>query len=623
MLTTALMPRSPRDQPETVLDVPGHGDRILVLAPHPDDESLAAGGLLARAASCGAAARVIFVTDGDNAPWTQRIGERRWRIRAADRRRFGQRRQREAIAAIERLGLTPADAVFLHHPDQGITPELLRGDERLVHELASELDTWRPTLLVTPSPFDLHPDHSAVAVFARLALSASTARPHPRVLDYLVHGSPRWSPDLAVLRLTTEERQRKRDAIACHVSQLVVHRRAYLGMARELERFAVSSSLERHVVRDAALTGRLLECVLSSRRRPGAWGRRQLLVVAPGEHGRDTLRARVRSGRSPLARPIAGDERGHVEITSRGPVRALRIECDALARAACVFVKVDRRFGFFDEAGWIEIPQTQDRSRAAASPRTDVHSREPRVCVVIPCFNVAGYCREVVGGALDTGATVIAVDDGSTDGTADALRSVTSDRLQILTSDQNRGKGAALLEAFACALRSTPFDVLVTIDGDGQHRPEDIPSLVRAWQHGAELAIGERQLAGMPPRRRFGNDYIAECVRGIYPNAPADTQSGFRAHDRSLVASVVAHISGSGYETELRTLLLALAQGRRIAAVPIPTLYLDGNRASHFRTIADSYRIWRAVADACFLPPFMNPPAIALVVRRLLARPGY
>jgi LmbE family N-acetylglucosaminyl deacetylase len=616
------MPRSPRDQPGTSLDAPQGGDRILVLAPHPDDESLGAGGLLARAASCGAPARVIFVTDGDNAPWTQRIGERRWRIHAGDRRRFGARRQREAIAAVELLGLTPADAVFLHHPDQGITTELLRGDERLVHELVGELEEWRATLLVAPSPFDLHPDHSALAVFARLALRASTGRPRPRVLEYLVHGSPRWAPDLVSLRLTTEERQRKRDAIACHVSQLVVHRRAYLGMARELERFAVSPSADRHVVRDAALNGALLEGVIRSRPRIGAWGRRQLLLVAPGEHGRDTFRARVRPGRSQLARPIAGDEIGQVEITSRGRARALRIQCDALAEAECVYLKVDRRFGFFDEAGWIEIPQEQARTRVAGRASTGVHAREPRVCVVIPCFNVADYCREVVRGALATGATVIAVNDGSTDGTAAALASVTSDRLQILTSVQNRGKGAALLEAFTWALRSTPFEVLVTIDGDGQHRPEDIPSLVRAWQDGAELAIGERQLAGMPPRRRFGNDYIAECVRGIYPNAPADTQSGFRAHDRSLVASVVAHVSGSRYETELRTLLLALAQGRRIAAVPIPTLYLDGNRASHFRTIADSYRIWRAVADACFLPPFMNPPAIALVVRRLLARPN-
>src|SRR5882672_10265920 len=74
-------------------------DRIMVLAPHPDDESLAAAGILQRACALGARTRVLFVTDGENNPWAQRAVELRWRIGAADRSRWGMRRRAEALSA--------------------------------------------------------------------------------------------------------------------------------------------------------------------------------------------------------------------------------------------------------------------------------------------------------------------------------------------------------------------------------------------------------------------------------------------------------------------------------------------------------------------------------------------
>src|ERR1035437_4372289 len=70
--------------------------RLLLIAPHPDDESLACGTTLQAAVRAGAAVRVIYVTDGDNNPWPQRFMERKWRIRQADRLRWGQLRRREA-----------------------------------------------------------------------------------------------------------------------------------------------------------------------------------------------------------------------------------------------------------------------------------------------------------------------------------------------------------------------------------------------------------------------------------------------------------------------------------------------------------------------------------------------
>ena len=74
--------------------------RVMVIAPHPDDDILAAGGLLQHALHLGGMVRVVYITDGENNPWPQRIIERRWRVTDADRERWGRRRPEEALAAL-------------------------------------------------------------------------------------------------------------------------------------------------------------------------------------------------------------------------------------------------------------------------------------------------------------------------------------------------------------------------------------------------------------------------------------------------------------------------------------------------------------------------------------------
>jgi len=82
---------------------PVEWERIMVFAPHPDDETLATGGLLQQAVAAGSAVQVIFATDGDNNPWPQRAIERRWHLTPADRIRWGTRRRKEALAALSAL----------------------------------------------------------------------------------------------------------------------------------------------------------------------------------------------------------------------------------------------------------------------------------------------------------------------------------------------------------------------------------------------------------------------------------------------------------------------------------------------------------------------------------------
>jgi LmbE family N-acetylglucosaminyl deacetylase len=612
-------------------------DRVLVLAPHPDDESLGAGGLLAHAVTTGARARVLFATDGDNAPWIQRVAERRWRIADDDRHRFGARRRTEATAALSELGLPSSAAIFLGRRDQGLTADVMRGDDQIIGRLAHEFRRWQPTVLVVPSLRDLHPDHSALAVLARFALDRLDSAHAPRqVLTYLIHGLRRWSAAPLTMRLTPEEQRRKRAAISCHASQLSVHRRAYLRMARDIERYGSECDGPPHPIRRLDVVGSELQFAIAPQPRAGAFGRTRIFLVAQRGGARETLTFPLRHGRTLLARPLAGDRVGEVHIERTGAARAVRMQFDGLASAERLFAKPERRFGFFDEAGWIDVSRlngTPDHNGERApdlngAPDLEVQGTRSgrRIVVVMPCFNVATYCGDVVRGLLAyEHVRIIAIDDGSTDGTEQRLRAAAPEnRLILLRFPQNRGKGVALIEAFRHALTHVPFDVLVTIDGDGQHRPGDLPALVEAWRDGADLVIGERPLADMAPRRRWGNDFMGALVRSIYPACPTDSQSGYRAFDRTLVQSIVGRVSGARYETELRMLLLALAEGRRLAAVPIPTLYLDGNRSSHYRPFADSIRIWIALTEACYLDRWTDRQAWRVFTRaiRKVLRPS-
>src|SRR5438128_11061380 len=119
-------------------------DRVMVIAPHPDDEALAAGGVLQKTVAAGAKARVIFVTNGDDNPWPQRMVERRWKIKSEDRERWGARRREEARLAVERLGLAQSSARFLGFRDQEMTTLLLQAPEQPVTTFAALFDAWKP-----------------------------------------------------------------------------------------------------------------------------------------------------------------------------------------------------------------------------------------------------------------------------------------------------------------------------------------------------------------------------------------------------------------------------------------------------------------------------------------------
>jgi LmbE family N-acetylglucosaminyl deacetylase len=206
-------------------------DRTLVIAPHPDDESIAAGGLLQRAIASGGVVRVIFVTDGDNNPWPLRFLKRKLRVTDADHAEWGALRRDESRRALSVLGATADSATFLGYPDRKLTRMARHGDLSLRDALTAAIADFAPSLLVLPSSFDLHADHRAIAWFAH------TVTPASNVVTYVVHGH---SPQVRAafrIELTAEEAARKRAAIECHQSQLVLSRARFLSYARSSEEF--------------------------------------------------------------------------------------------------------------------------------------------------------------------------------------------------------------------------------------------------------------------------------------------------------------------------------------------------------------------------------------------------
>lgn len=195
--------------------------RLLVIAPHPDDETIAAGELIQHVRSAGGTVDILLLTPGDNNPWPQRWLERRLWVGPADRRRWGLRRRQEVGRALARLGL-PEEALHpLELPDLGVTTQLREDLPGLVRAWSAQLARCRPTMVALPSLADGHPDHSAAHVLARLAV-AEGAGETPLLLSYLVHGRPEARGEPVALASTATMHDTKLAALEEHRSQMAL-----------------------------------------------------------------------------------------------------------------------------------------------------------------------------------------------------------------------------------------------------------------------------------------------------------------------------------------------------------------------------------------------------------------
>ena len=336
------------------------GDRLLVLAPHPDDESLATGGLLQMAISAGADVRVLVATNGERNPWPQRFCEHRWHIGPGEESRWGARRQEEAIAATAALGLPGQDLFFLSCPDQGLTDILLRSPDPLIDRLISEFDRWQPSHLIGPSLADLHPDHSALAVLLALALARWPRKPFPvKHYVYRIHGPPlRESPGSVELSLDPAQADRKRRAILCHASQMRLSRNRFLAYAQPSEWFQPSEKkFHPNVVLQAVSRhGNSLELVL----RRGSldfWRPATLWLLLIKDRQRDFLRFKLPSvSRRGTMQPAGTSSLGSLPCEAIVESRRTVVTTDLGTLPEFAFVKYVPRWKIFlDKAGWSVI----------------------------------------------------------------------------------------------------------------------------------------------------------------------------------------------------------------------------------------------------------------------------
>jgi LmbE family N-acetylglucosaminyl deacetylase len=270
-------------------------DRLLVLAPHCDDETLGVGGTIAGARAKGAAVRIVFLTNGDSSLSTKIAEDARW-LRRNSFRQLVATRQHEAVAAMKALGVAEQDVTFLGYPDGGTkamwetnwstnnlyrspatganhtpyansrTPDAAYCGEQALRDVREVIEEFQPTAIFTTHPSDTHPDHWAAYAYANTALQTLRLQPSTQawagriqLLTFLVHRGPwpaphGYHPDAALsppaalkdvgthwvqMPLDDHARAAKKAALECYVSQLAFTPQYLRGFLRRNELLGV------------------------------------------------------------------------------------------------------------------------------------------------------------------------------------------------------------------------------------------------------------------------------------------------------------------------------------------------------------------------------------------------
>jgi len=276
------------EKPKAIEPLITKDTRLMVFSPHPDDESLGAGGLIQHVLKAGGSVQVVFMTNGDGFPEAVEMSGHISNPTAKDFREYGEDRMLESLKALATLGMKESDIIFLRFPDGGLTalrpkprgkkweiytspttkenrPSALTSrvagytGQALQMEIERVLANFRPNMLATTGPEDTHPDHSSTHYFVK-EVWKRISKEHPEFkpiwLIYLIHygqwpmgqGAGTWSkltpPEdhpnkekWLPLALTTEEAALKRKALLEYQTQMIVMGRYLLSFARANELF--------------------------------------------------------------------------------------------------------------------------------------------------------------------------------------------------------------------------------------------------------------------------------------------------------------------------------------------------------------------------------------------------
>lgn len=229
------------------------------------------------------------------------------------------------------------------------------------------------------------------------------------------------------------------------------------------------------------------------------------------------------------------------------------------------------------------------------------------ICVILPTYNNVSSIANIIERVKAQCDDVIVVNDGSNDGTADILQSISG--ITVVENKKNEGKGTALKKGFQKALE-LGFSYAITLDADGQHYPEDIPLMLEANQkHPGAIIIGKRNLDGIDRSRgsKFANAFsnFWFCIQTCH--YLPDTQSGYRLYPLRKLKGL--RFLTSRYEAELELLVFASWHGVKIVPIEVNVFYPPKEAyVSHFRPALDFTRIFVLNTILCILAVIYGLP---------------
>ncbi len=212
----------------------------------------------------------------------------------------------------------------------------------------------------------------------------------------------------------------------------------------------------------------------------------------------------------------------------------------------------------------------------------------PNACVVVPAYNEARRIGGVVSAIRHHVPDVFVVDDGSDDDTATAAEAAGA---QVLRQERNQGKGVALQTGFRHAMQGA-YAVVISMDADGQHNPDDIPRFLKAYARtGIPVLLGNRMthLREMPLLRRWTNRVMSAMISRVMGQYVPDTQCGFRLFRYDVLPFLNAESHRFAAESEM--LLHLSDRGFRIDSVRISVIYRDEQSKIH--PVRDAVRFFR------------------------------
>ncbi len=223
------------------------------------------------------------------------------------------------------------------------------------------------------------------------------------------------------------------------------------------------------------------------------------------------------------------------------------------------------------------------------------------ISVVLPSLDPDEKLHAVIDGLLEYGfSDIILVNDGSKPENLHYFEEEAAahpDVIHLLHHEVNKGKGAALKNAFNWFLQNRPegFGV-VTVDGDNQHHPADTRTCAEHMLETGRVTLGCRDFdqADVPARSSFGNKTTSAIFKIFVGMTISDTQTGLRAIPRDDL-ELIATIAGDRFEYETNMLLAMKENGIPFDEVKIRTVYIEENKSSHFRVIHDSWRIYKLI----------------------------